>query len=329
MPNFYSLNITTSGSLRLYNKQDDVRTGKGFFTNVTNRGLEFNQLIPGINPITIIQISSSNREARFGIGFSGNEKFDKTFDLLSSKDSVDGTEIQLRSTRTEYGAQAGDIAGKISFAIQSASFKSMDTSGSVGDIRARVDTINEQGVIGSLILGTYGSKYNRRDTLTINSFKSTFSSSLEVLNDITNKGGIRSTGLISSSLLRVSRTITGNAISASAGLYTAGNLFVAGNILSPPASGVQNRGIEYRNGNQTAATHVDGRWTAQRFDANTTAQYNGVDPSLFSVSLTGSFYHTGSYVFNGGTVDMQNVIFSLGGFNDVSSSLAMIDAGVF
>lgn len=321
MPNFYSLNITTSGSLRLYNKHDDIRTGKGFFTNVTNRGLEFNQHIPGINPVTIIQLSSSNREPRFGIGFSGGEKFDKTFDLLSSKDSVDGTEIQLRSSRTEYGAQAGDIAGKISFAIQSASFKSIDTSGSVGDIRARVDTITDQGVIGSLILGTYGSKYNRRDTLTINSFKSTFSSSLEVLNDITNKGGIRSTGLISSSLLRVSRTITGNAISASAGLYTAGDLFVAGNILTTPPPGNAANGIEFRIGN--AVDQVDKRWTALREGVTSNL------PSGFNIALTGSFYHTGSYVFNGGTVDMQNVIFSLGGFNDVSSSLAMIDAGVF
>lgn len=322
MPNFHSLNITNSGSLRLFTGHDDFINRTGFVTSVSRRGLEFKEIRGNSVPVSIIQLSSSNREARFGIGFSGNEKFDKTFDLLSSKDSVDGTEIQLRSTRTEYGAQAGDIAGKISFAIQSASFKSIDTSGSVGDIRARVDTINEQGVIGSLILGTYGSKYNRRDTLTINSFKSTFSSSLEVLNDITNKGGIRSTGLISSSLLRVSKTITGNAISASAGLYTAGDLFVAGNILTTPPPGSAANGIEFRIG--AASNQTDKRWTALREDGS-----NSNLPSGFNIALTGSFYHTGSYVFNGGTVDMQNVIFSLGGFNDVSSSLAMIDAGVF
>jgi hypothetical protein len=325
MPNFFSLNITNSGSLNLYRTHDDLISGKGFVTNVSNGGLEFKQRTGRGNPISIIQLSSSNEEPRFGIGFGDGAKFSKTFDLLSSKDSPDGTEILLRSSRLSTGGRIGDTAGKINFAIQSASYKSIELSGSVGEIRARVDSIDAQGVVGSLILGTYASKFQKRDTLTVNFFKSTFSSSLEVLNNITTKNTVSATNVTAAS------KITGGILSASSAAYVGGNLFVAGIISSPPPAGVSANGIEYRytlpgGGSQT---HTDGRWTAKRFDLSTQQNYNGVDPDLFSIALTGSFYHSGSYYFDGGVVSIQNAVLSLGGFTDVSASLALIDAGVF
>ena len=319
MPNFFSLNITNSGSLNLYRTHDDLISGKGFVTNVSNGGLEFKQRTGRGSAISIIQLSSSNEEPRFGIGFGDGAKFSKTFDLLSSKDSPDGTEILLRSSRLGTGGQVGDTAGKINFAIQSASYKTIELSGSVGEIRARVDSIDAQGVVGSLILGTYASKFQKRDTLTVNFLKSTFSSSLEVLNNITTKNTVSATNVTAAS------KITGGILSASSAAYVGGNLFVAGIISSPPPPGVSGNGIEYKNG---SFTHTDGRWTAKRFDGSGTS-FNGVDPDQFSIALTGSFYHSGSYYFDGGVVSIQNAVLSLGGFTDVSASLALIDAGVF
>lgn len=317
MPNFYSLNITNSGSLRLYNNDDDLRNGKGFVTTVTKNGLEFKELLKGTNPVSIIQISSSNREARFGVGF-GSEKFEKTFDMLSSKDDSEGTEILLRSSRTKLGAQPGDIAGKVSFAIQSGSYRSIVSSGSAGSIRARVDEIDQFGVIGSLVLSTPASKFADQDTLTVSYLGSTFSSSLSVLNNITSTGTVEAPNITSTAVLQ------GNEISASAGIYTDGDLYVGGVLYTTPPPGDASNGIEFREGG-FFGNRTDERWTLERTPANESHP----EPSGLSIALTGSFYHSGSYLFDGGTIDWQNVVFSLGGFTDVSSSLATIDAGVF
>jgi len=318
MPNFYSLNITNSGSLRLYNNDDDLRNGKGFVTTVTKNGLEFQELLIGTDPVSIIQISSSNREARFGVGF-GSEKFEKTFDMLSSKYDSECTEILLRSSRTSTGAQPGDTAGKVSFAIQSGSYRSVTSSGSAGSIRARVDQIDETGVIGSLVLSTPASKFADQDTLTVSYLGSTFSSSLSVLANITSTGTVEAPNITSTAVLQ------GNEISASAGIYTDGDLYVLGNLYTTPPPGNANNGIEFQEGVGFGANdNTDKRWTALRTDGN-----NSNQPSGFNIALTGSFYHSGSYLFDGGTIDWQNVVFSLGGFTDVSSSLATIDAGVF
>ena len=318
MPNFYSLNITNSGSLRLYNNDDDLRNGKGFVTTVTKNGLEFKELLTGTNPVSIIQISSSNREARFGVGF-GSKKFEKTFDILSSKDDSEGTEILLRSSRTSTGAQPGDIAGKVSFAIQSGSYSSVASSGSAGSIRARVDEIDEFGVIGSLILSTPASKYADQDTLTVSFLGSTFSSSLSVLANISSTGTVEAPNITSTAVLQ------GNEISASTGIYTDGDLYVGGLLYTDPPPGDNSYGIEFREGSSLFGSRTDERWTLQRTPANESHP----EPSGLSIALTGSLYHSGSYLFDGGTIDWQNVVFSLGGFTDVSSSLANIDAGVF
>jgi len=316
MPNFYSLNITNSGSIRLFNTHDDFVNNTGFVTSVTNKGLEFSKFA-GQSTTQILQLSSSNREPRVGIGFQSGEKFSSTFDLLSTTDSAVGTEIILRSARTAIGAQPGDIAGKINFAIQSASYKSTELSGSAASIRSRVDQIDDTGVIGSLILATPASKYAEQDTLTLSFLGSTFSSSLTVLSDINSTA-----------------TVTTNYLTASRGAYISGALYLNGpTVLVDPPPGNQSFGIEFHQtfspaGGQVIADVTDGRWTARRLDGSGPS-YNGVDPDLFSIALTGSFYHSGSYVVNGSTVNMQNTIFTLGGFEDVSSSLATIDAGVF
>ena len=316
MPNFYSLNITNSGSLRLFNTHDDYVNNTGFITTVTDRGLEFTN-VRAQSKTHVLQLSSSNREPRVGIGFQTGETFSSTFDLLSEKDSDVGTEIILRSARTTTGAAPGDIAGKITFAIQSASYKSTEISGSAGSIRSRVEEVDQFGVIGSLILATPVSKYADQDTLTLNFQGSAFSSSLTVLDNITSTA-----------------TVTTNYLTASNGAYISGALYLNGpTYLVDPPPGDTNYGIEFHQsffpgGGNIQPNVTDARWTAKRLDGQGDA-YNGVDPDLFSIALTGSFYQSGSYLFDGGTVDWQNVVFSLGGFTDVSSSLATIDAGVF
>jgi hypothetical protein len=225
--NLFDLNIISSGSLNLYANATSFISQSGFSTEVTSQGkLVFKEISSGSADIDILYISSSNREPRVGIGFSRGENFLKTFDLLSSKDDVSGTEILLRSSRTTKGAEIGDEAGKITFAINSGSFKSIDASGSVANIVAKVTDINSQGVLGKLIFNTSNAKGEAPyETLVLAYGQSTFSSSLNVLQSL------NVTQNVSSSLSKASSLVIGNVSNLGTNnANIAGNLKIGNNI---------------------------------------------------------------------------------------------------
>ena len=100
--------------------------------------------------ILTISATGSNDEPRVGIGFGESEKPIKSFEVKTKKDSTEGTELLLRSSRTSEGAQVGDLGGAIRFSIDSASFKDVTTSGSVALIDSIVTTVEPEGITGDL-----------------------------------------------------------------------------------------------------------------------------------------------------------------------------------
>jgi hypothetical protein len=95
--------------------------------------------------------TGSNNEPRVGIGFGEDEKPIKSFEVKTKKDSTEGTELLLRSSRLTKGADGGDSAGSIRFSVDSASFEEITTTGSVALIDTQVTTIEAGGVTGDLI----------------------------------------------------------------------------------------------------------------------------------------------------------------------------------
>jgi len=103
------------------------------------------------NDVIGFHFTSSGANPRVGIGTTTPLT---VFDFKDVEDSSAGTELLLRSSRTTEGAQAGDSAGIITFAIDSASFNNLKISGSIATIEAVVADVDETGVTGDLILST-------------------------------------------------------------------------------------------------------------------------------------------------------------------------------
>ena len=100
-------------------------------------------------------ISSSGINPRVGIGTTSPLT---AFDFKDVEETTTGTELLLRSSRTGSGAQIGDSAGKINFAIDSASFINIKTTGSIAVIETKVDAVDGTGVTGEFIIGVSNTK---------------------------------------------------------------------------------------------------------------------------------------------------------------------------
>ena len=102
-------------------------------------------------PVLTIGATGSLNEPRIGIGFTGSEKPIKAFDIKSVADSNVGTELLIRSARPTRGADIGDTAGTINFAIDTGSFNDVSTTGSVGKIKGVVTNEDSSGIEGKLV----------------------------------------------------------------------------------------------------------------------------------------------------------------------------------
>lgn len=103
----------------------------------------------------VMRMFITSSEPRVGIGFDRDESPLTVFEVKSKKDSSEGTELLLRSSRTTKGAEVGDSAGTINFIIDSGSYSPADktkfiASGSIASITTKVVAINESGVRGHL-----------------------------------------------------------------------------------------------------------------------------------------------------------------------------------
>ena len=127
----------------------------------------------------IMFLSYSSKEPKIGVGTSQPKSI---FDIKSIADNSIGTELLIRSARTELkGGDTGDAAGKIIFSIDSSSYNNLKTSGSVAIITSEVTSISSEGAAGDLILKASNTDKNEpSEVLRINNDTSIFSSSLNV-----------------------------------------------------------------------------------------------------------------------------------------------------
>jgi hypothetical protein len=127
----------------------------------------------------VMFLSYSLKEPKIGIGTSQPKSI---FDIKSIADNSIGTELLIRSARTELkGGNTGDAAGKIIFSIDSSSYSNLKTSGSVAIITSEVTSISSEGAAGDLILKASDTDKNEpSEVLRINNDTSIFSSSLNV-----------------------------------------------------------------------------------------------------------------------------------------------------
>jgi hypothetical protein len=127
--------------------------------------------------VTALYISQSGGRPLIGVNTTDPKS---TFDIRAVKDDGKGSEFVLQSTRTARGGEVGDLAGTISFTIDSGSFKDYKTSGSVSSIESEITSINDSGVTGDLILKTSDTiKAGPTEVLRINPTTSTFKSTIK------------------------------------------------------------------------------------------------------------------------------------------------------
>ena len=187
MPKFTfhnNINFYSSSGLNFYPTPETIVSESGYKLEAFNSGslIIYKPNSGSIPSQYLLNISSSNNEPRIGFGFEPTQKFEKTFEIKSSKDSQFGTEFVLKSSRTTKGGEIGDYAGIIDFIIDSGSYKKVNISGSIADIKAEVTNITEQGATGDIVLSAASSvKLSPQEVLRINGATSNFSSSLRVM----------------------------------------------------------------------------------------------------------------------------------------------------
>ena len=145
----------------------------------------------------VLHISESSGRPRVGIGTTTPLK---ALDFLDAEDSTQGTEILLRSSRVGEGAQSGDSAGRITFAINSASFVNVEQSGAVAAVEAKVVNIDQFGASGELDLKVSPGKTN--SPVSVLKLKSGYDH--ELTGSLDMKAGQSNSGILSASLLYVS-----------------------------------------------------------------------------------------------------------------------------
>jgi len=146
--NTYTTSSVASIELNILNADQTGSSGELIFRvpspeNSTSKG----------EPIFRISATGSNNEPRVGIGFGENEKPIRAFEIKTKSNTVEGSEILIRSSRDPEGAVIGDLAGAIRFTIDSASYGDITTSGSVALIDAITTKVSKEGVQGDLSLG--------------------------------------------------------------------------------------------------------------------------------------------------------------------------------
>lgn len=103
--------------------------------------------------VILLHLTSSGLNPQIGIGTTSPQT---QFDIEEKADNSTGTRMLLKSSRTSEGAQVGDSAGSIIFAIDSSSFDNIFTTGSVAEITTVIKGIlsdgNTDNMSGNIIL---------------------------------------------------------------------------------------------------------------------------------------------------------------------------------
>ena len=131
-------NLFQSGALATIKTKTLEATAQGargeleFVVSTTGSGITSSGV-----PIMTLFHTGSNNEPRVGVGFQSSEEVKRTFEIQSKENSSTGTEIVLKSGRPNLGAEIGDLAGSITFVIESSSFSDPFLTGSV----TQIDTV--------------------------------------------------------------------------------------------------------------------------------------------------------------------------------------------
>jgi hypothetical protein len=299
MPKFTfhnNINFYSSSGLNFYPTPETIVSESGYKLEAFNSGslIIYKPNSGSIPSQYLLNISSSNNEPRIGFGFEPTQNFNNTFEIKSSKNSEFGTELSLKSSRTTTGAEVGDFAGKVNFTIDSGSFRKVDVSGSIADIKAEVTAITEEGATGDIVLSAASSvKLAPSEVLRINGTTSNFSSSLRVV------GGHLTTeyNLISNGTTQLNGNTTTGLITASGDISSSGNVYGAnliGNVLVPIDSTPQYNQVSYYH---SEATFGDIPETSSADFKFFRAGESGYTNS--ALELTGSLLVNGDTVMNG------------------------------
>lgn len=239
-------------------------------------------------------ITSSGINPRVGIGTTNPLT---TLDFKDTEESSAGTELLLRSSRTGSGAQIGDSAGVINFAIDSSSFTNIKTSGSIASIQTSVDSIDQTGVTGEFVIGVSNAKSSGPvDRFKINSTQTEITGTLDVSSDISSSGALFISGAESfvKSLKVGFTTPLGTSTLAASGLVTFTDNVNLGNSAGDE---INIEGITTITGNITASGNISssGEITATTFTStgrltatNITASIVSASDSIITNTLTAS-----------------------------------------
>lgn len=99
--------------------------------DTSSQAIQFQAGSTDIDLVQVMHISHSGDNPSIGIGTNTPKA---ALDIEEIEDSTTGTRILLKSARTSLGAQVGDAAGSIIFAIDSGSFNDIFSTGSVAEI---------------------------------------------------------------------------------------------------------------------------------------------------------------------------------------------------
>jgi hypothetical protein len=177
----------------------------------------------GNSDVKALLISASGINPRVGIGVDNPLK---AFDFKEIRDDNRGGELLIRGSRITKGAEVNDEAGRINFIIDSSSYNKVETSGSVAEIVAVVDQVDETGVLGAFSFRTSaGKKEEPTEILKLNSpgYTSTvlqltgsadFGTNVNIVGDLTIGGKINSF------------------ITASSGISASGDIETSGDVIA-------------------------------------------------------------------------------------------------
>lgn len=178
-----------------------------------------------------LYLSSSGINPRVGIGTTNPLT---TFEFKETSDTSKGSELLLVGTRTTKGADVGDSAGIINFAIETGSTDFTET-GSVGKIKGVVTAQSGEGIQGKLVFELFKDNYSSLDAIEFgyglgnNSLTTTVMTSSLELKDTSATGHSKFNMFDSSDNLKFE--ILKGSVTASGDISASGDI-IAGNITS-------------------------------------------------------------------------------------------------
>jgi hypothetical protein len=235
MPNlkiYPNINFLSSSGITFNPTTSSISGESGYrFEAFDNGTLNiYKKNLTGVGSEYILNISSSNKEPRIGFGFEPTEKFSKSFEIKSSRDSADGTELSLKSSRITQGGIVGDSAGKINFVIASGSFIKGDISGSIADIKAEIKTVSDEGASGDLVFSiAQTNKDAPIETFRISRDESTFTNKITAKNDVSASGNVYGANLFGNVIGTSFFPVNGVAFNNEVTFFTAATQDVFGN----------------------------------------------------------------------------------------------------